>query len=348
MKSLTINNLSYYLGRNEILKNINFNLHNGEILSIIGPSGSGKTTILRLLAGLLKPSEGEIILANRTISCKNNILPTGDRNIGLMFQEDVLFPHLTVYNNIAFGLHRLKEKNKSDLINKYIKKFELTHRKNFYPENLSGGEKQRVSLARILITNPKILLMDEPFSSLDNKLRWNICNYTMSVLKEKKISVIFVTHDVKEALRVSDRVMVVKDGRLVQIEKPERIYKRPKNKFVAKLFGEVNELEQKANSFGQLRTPFGLVCCKKCSNGKKSSKNKLHSYILRPEDIILGKKGIPGIIVDKFFLGSSWEYNVMLKNKSYIFKVSPCKENYRKQQSIGLSINLDNILIFQE
>ena len=232
--------------------------------------------------------------------------------------------------------------------NTYLEKFELQDRKNYYPDNLSGGEKQRVSLARILITNPKILLMDEPFSNLDNKLRWDICNYTMSVLKEKNMSVIFVTHDVREALRVSDRVMVINKGKLVQIDTPEKIYNKPKSKFVAKLLGEVNEINQNSNNLGQVKTPFGLVNCKKCTNGNKSCKNKKHCCILRPEDITLGKTGIKGVVKEKYFLGSSWEYKILLEDKKQILKVTSCKESYSKNQIVSLSVNLDNILIFEE
>ncbi len=331
-----------------LVSNISFDLKKGEVLSIVGPSGAGKSTILRLLAGFLKPSEGKIVLSKKTISNNKYLIPTGDRDIGLMFQEEVLFPHLTVFKNIGFGLNKLKVKNKNKLIETYLEKFELSHRKNYYPENLSGGEKQRVSLARILITNPKILLMDEPFSSLDNKLRWSICNYTMSVLKEKKMSVIFVTHDVKEALRVSDRVMVIKEGKLIQIDKPEIIYKKPISKFVAKLFGEVNEFKEISNSLGQLNTPFGLIYCKKCKKEKYNCKNKKHFCLLRPEDIILGKGEIKGIVKEKYFLGSSWEYNILLKKPKQLLKVFPCKDIFFKNQNVNLSVNLEDILIFGE
>ncbi len=351
MKYLRIKNLSYIQNSNYLIKNICFDLKKGEILSVVGPSGAGKSTLLRLLAGFIKPTKGEIILSKNIISDKNNIVPTGDRNIGLLFQEEVLFPHLTVYKNIGFGLKKTKTENKKLLIEDYLERFGLTNRKNFYPENLSGGEKQRVSLARTLITNPKILLMDEPFSSLDNKLRCDILNYTMGILKEKNISVIFVTHDIREALKVSDRLMVLKEGRLVQLETPEKIYKNPKSKFVAKLFGEVNELTEFSNNLGEIKTPFGIVNCKKASIEKKECLNKKHAYIIRPEDICLKEdalEGIKGIIKDKHFLGSGWEYDIFLEREKKMVKASQCKESFRINQNVRITIKLENILIFKE
>ena len=351
MEYLRIKNLSYIQNKNYLIRNICFDLKEGEILSVIGPSGAGKSTILRLIAGFIKPTEGEIMLTKNIISDKNNIVPTGDRNIGLLFQEEVLFPHLTVYENIGFGLKKNRMKNKKHLIEVYLEKFGLTKRKDFYPENLSGGEKQRVSLARTLITNPKILLMDEPFSSLDNKLRYDIFNYTMGLLKEKNISVIFVTHDIKEALKVSDRLMVIKDGKIIQLDTPENIYKKPKSKFVAKLFGEVNELTDVSNNLGEIKTPFGIINCKTFSKEKKEYPNKKYVYIIRPEDICLKEyklEGIKGIIKDKYFLGSCWEYDIFLENEKKIIKVSPCKENFQINMNVRLTFKLENVLIFKE
>ena len=186
MRFLNIKDLKFNVKNKKILENINFHLEKGEILSIIGPSGAGKSSILKLLAGLSQPTYGNITLSNKIISSQNILLPTGDRNIGLMFQEEVLFPHLSVYKNIAFGIEHLKISNKENLIKKYLRKFRLLNLQKSFPEELSSGEKQRVSLARILITKPKVLLMDEPFSNLDKNLRIEICDYTIKILKEKK------------------------------------------------------------------------------------------------------------------------------------------------------------------
>ena len=176
--SLTLNKLS-------IVKDITFSLNKKEVISILGPSGAGKSSILRIIAGLIKPSEGHVYFSDKLISSNKSIVPTGQRNIALMFQEDVLFPHLTVYKNIAFGLERTSFKEKEKKVLHYLKEFGLLEKKNSFPNSLSGGEKQRVALARVLITKPKALLMDEPFASLDINLKKEICNYTLETLKKK-------------------------------------------------------------------------------------------------------------------------------------------------------------------
>ena len=175
--SLTLDNLN-------IVNDITFSLNKKEVISIVGPSGAGKSSILRIIAGLIKPTEGYVYFSNKLISSNRNIVPTGKRNIALMFQEDVLFPHLTVFKNIAFGIERTPYKEKEKKVLHYLKEFSLLEKKNNFPNSLSGGEKQRVALARVLITNPKVLLMDEPFANLDSNLRKEICNYTLETLKK--------------------------------------------------------------------------------------------------------------------------------------------------------------------
>ena len=191
MSLLSVKKLCLRLGKIDILKDITFSLEKGEIISILGPSGSGKSSLLRLIAGLDKPSQGQVSFYKNKISDNKFIKPVGDRNIGLMFQEDVLFPHMNVLKNISFGLENKNISNLEikTLTSRYINKFGLQKNKYKYPNNLSGGEKQRVALARVLVTNPKILLMDEPFSSLDNNLRKDVCEFTINTLRKKNISI---------------------------------------------------------------------------------------------------------------------------------------------------------------
>ena len=207
---LELKDICYKVGFKNILSNISFSLKKGEILTIIGPSGSGKTSILKAVAGLIKPSSGTIIFKKNILSSNKVLIPTGERKIGLMFQEDVLFPHYNVYENIEFGILDKDNKTRKKIVLKLLEVFKLKDVSKLYPDKLSGGEKQRVALARILITKPKILLMDEPFSSLDYHLGKQISEFTIKLLKENQISVIFVTHDVKSAFRVSDKMLIIK------------------------------------------------------------------------------------------------------------------------------------------
>ena len=338
MELLKVKNLNFKSRNKNIISNINFSLNKGEVLSILGPSGSGKSTILKLLAGLFKPHDGTIHLLNNLISSNNTLAPTGERNIGLMFQEEVLFPHLTVYKNIAFGIEKLEDKD--NLINKYLKNFGLVELRNNYPDSLSGGEKQRVSLARILITKPKILLMDEPFSSLDKNLRTDICDYTIKILREKKISVIFVTHDVNEAFRISNRILILKDGNVQQIDAPEKIYNFPESKYTAELVSDINQFSAKSNNLGFINTPFGNIQCK-CSGRK-------HFCLIRPSDLYFSKRGINAKIVDRHFLGSAWEYKVFISNSFPILKIYPSQIFFGDRENIKVSIDLKKVLIFEE
>ncbi len=185
MSIINLEKITLTLNKLDIIKDITFSLNKKEVISIVGPSGAGKSSVLRVIAGLIKPTQGYVYFSNKLISSNKNIIPTGQRNIALMFQEDVLFPHLTVYKNIAFGIENKPHRKKEKIVEHYLKEFSLLEKKNNFPSSLSGGEKQRVALARVLITKPRALLMDEPFSNLDSNLRKDICNYTLETLKKK-------------------------------------------------------------------------------------------------------------------------------------------------------------------
>jgi ABC-type Fe3+/spermidine/putrescine transport system ATPase subunit len=345
MSLLKVSNLSLEINNSKILENISFSLENNEVLSILGPSGSGKSSILRLIAGLIKPNKGDITFLEKVISSKNKIVPTGERNIGLMFQEDVLFPHLNVFKNIAFGL---KSKKNKDLVNSFLYKFGLFEKKDSYPSLLSGGEKQRVSLARVLITNPKILLMDEPFSNLDNNLRKEICDHTIENLKKNKMSVIFVTHDVEEALRVSDKIIILNKGKILQIGSPKSLYRQPITKYVAQLLGSINQFETTSDKQGNLVTPFGEVNCTVCSKETSDCKERKNFCVIRPEHLQISKNGVKAKIVNRYFHGASWAYKVFLRDELPLFNITNCKEELMENEEIMIDVECKNILIFQE
>ena len=251
MSLLNVKKLCLKLGKIDILKDISFSLEKGEIISILGPSGSGKSSLLRLIAGLDNPSQGQISFYKDKISDNKFIKPVGDRNIGL---ENKNISNLEI----------------KALTNRYINKFGLEKNKYKYPNNLSGGEKQRVALARVLVTNPKILLMDEPFSSLDNNLRKDVCEFTINTLRKKNISVLFVTHDVQEAFKISDRIMIIFNGEIKQIDTPEQIYRKPITKFVASFLSDINQVALYSDKKGYLNSPFGKFKCKKFFTDKKN------------------------------------------------------------------------------
>ena len=211
---LEINNLSHgYNENNEFLKNINLDISSGEKVAILGPSGCGKSTLLRLIAGLEKPNTGDIKINGQLVSSNNFLTPPEKRNIGLVVQEKALFPHLSIHANISFGIKKDKEKNTivSDLLNL----FKIEDLKNKYPHEISGGEQQRVALARSLAPNPKFLMLDEPFSALDKNLKESLYEEISEVFSRKNTTILLVTHDNSEAQIMTDRQIKMEQGQLL-------------------------------------------------------------------------------------------------------------------------------------
>ena len=214
-----------------------FALYPGEILSILGPSGSGKTTTLRLIAGFESPDQGEISIRGVEVSGPSAHVPPDRRNVGMVFQEYALFPHKTVAENITFGLHRLVAREREQRLTEVIDLVRLNGLEGRYPHELSGGQQQRVALARTIAPRPIAVLLDEPFSNLDVAMRREMRRELVSILRENSIATIFVTHDREEAFAMADRIGVMRDGRLEQVDAPDVIYHAPATPFVAKMAG---------------------------------------------------------------------------------------------------------------
>ena len=211
---LEISNLSHaYSKDSKSVTGINLNILPGERVSILGPSGCGKSSLLRLIAGLEKPSEGEIKIKGIEVSSKEILVPPEKRNVGLVVQDKALFPHLSVYANICFGIK--KNKTKDDIASELLNLFKIEELKNKYPHEISGGEQQRVALARSLATNPDVLMLDEPFSALDKELKQNIYSEISAVFSEKKSTILLVTHDQNEAELMTERRLIMEKGSFV-------------------------------------------------------------------------------------------------------------------------------------
>lgn len=211
---LEISNLSHaYSKDSKSISGLNLNILPGERVSILGPSGCGKSTLLRLIAGLERPSEGEIKIKGIEVSSKEILVPPEKRNVGLVVQDKALFPHLSVYANICFGIK--KNKTKDDIASELLNLFKIEELKNKYPHEISGGEQQRVALARSLATNPDVLMLDEPFSALDKELKQNIYSEISAVFSEKKSTILLVTHDQNEAELMTERRLIMEKGSFV-------------------------------------------------------------------------------------------------------------------------------------
>ncbi|MBS5002530.1 ABC transporter ATP-binding protein, partial [Holdemania filiformis] len=224
-----------------VLKGVNLDIYENEFVTLLGPSGCGKTTLLRILGGFLEPTEGKIIFDGQDISQ----VPPYKREINTVFQKYALFPHMNVYENIAFGL-KIKKQSKDVIEQKVMRMLSLVGLEGFEKRNvtlLSGGQQQRVAIARALVNEPEVLLLDEPLGALDLKLRKEMQHELKKIQKEVGITFIFVTHDQEEALTMSDKIVVMKDGEIQQIGTPEEIYNEPENEYVARFIGESNIID---------------------------------------------------------------------------------------------------------
>ena len=239
----------------------------GEIVALLGRSGCGKTTLLRIAAGIERQSAGRVLLDGRAVADGGLFEPPETRGIGFVFQDYALFPHLSVADNVAFGLRNLPRAQAKAVALKALGRVGLAHHAGDYPHELSGGEQQRVALARAIAPRPGVLLMDEPFSGLDRRLRDSVREETLAVLHETQATSLLVTHDPEEAMRMADRIALMHLGSLIQIGTPEELYLRPKSLFAARFFSEINELEGVVKA-GSVETALGVASANGHADGR--------------------------------------------------------------------------------
>ena len=249
-EALRFNNISFSYDGERVVDGVSFSVEAGEIVCLLGPSGCGKTTCLRLAAGMERPDDGEISLDGKVVSTATNVAPPETRQIGFLFQEFALFPHLSVLDNICFGLNTLSADKQKARALELLKEVNLTGFADKYPNSLSGGEQQRAALARALAPSPRLMLMDEPFSNLDPQLRDRMRDLTLRLIKHVGTAGLVVTHDAADALRMADRIAVQLDGKILQIDTPENVYRQPAQPEVATMFGNVNFLKADAGTYG--------------------------------------------------------------------------------------------------
>ena len=257
MALLELQNISKGYGNHVAVRDVSLSIGAGELVCLLGPSGCGKSTTLRIASGVDQQTSGRVLIDGKPASDGMLHHPPEKRSIGLMFQDFALFPHLTVRDNVAFGLRRQRRSQRNATAEEYLARVEMKGYADRFPHELSGGEQQRVALARALAPRPRVMLMDEPFSGLDDRLRDEIRDAALSVLKEEGTGVLLVTHDPEEALRMADRIALMRGGSIEQIGAPYHIYNNPKDRSAAAFFSDLNVIHGVVKS-RQTDTPFGL------------------------------------------------------------------------------------------
>ncbi len=316
--------LTKYFGKVEAVKGVSLWIQKGEFFFLLGPSGCGKTTTLRMIAGFERPNSGTIRIGGVEVSP----IPPEKRNTGMVFQNWALFPHKTVFDNIAFGL-RMRKLPKAEIHDKVHKALDLIYLSGFgdrYPEQLSGGQKQRVALARALVIEPSVLLLDEPLSNLDAKIREQMRLEISSLLKRLGMTAIYVTHDQSEALAMADRIAIMEDGLIKQVGTPIDIYERPEGEFVADFIGDSNALIGKIVDMSPPTATFcteeGLSFAVKMEEGLKVGME--HKVFLRPGKIALfadpppGANVLKGLVKHVTYMGFYIRYHVDMESKGVL------------------------------
>ncbi len=263
---ITVENVSHRYGHELVVDNVSLDVAPAEVVCVLGPSGCGKSTMLRIIAGLEELQQGRIIVDGRVVADDTVNVPTEERSASLLFQDFALFPHLTVYENVIFGLTHLSSGTRHARAVEVLEQVGMLEFSDNYPHVLSGGQQQRVALARSRAPRPRMMLMDEPFSNLDVGLRSQVRDLVLHVLKNSTSMTLMVTHDPEEAMFMGDRIAVMNKGRIIQLGTPEELYNGPAVPFVLRLFGEVNQLEGRVED-GHIVTALGRVCAPGLAEG---------------------------------------------------------------------------------
>jgi len=328
MPEVRLENVTKTYGKIVAVKNVSLHVHDKEYFSLIGPSGCGKTTLLRLIAGLVQPDEGKIFIENKLVTH----IPPEDRGIGFVFQTYALFPHMNAWDNVTYGprVKAWEEEKRERIGREMLEMVKLYERADAIPKELSGGMMQRVALARALAADAKLLLLDEPLGALDAKIRFELRYELRKLVKDLGLTAIHVTHDQGEAMAISDRIAVMKKGKILQVGTPQELYMKPKHVFVANFIGESNFLE------GYVVETDDKGCVIELRGGltvnaidKKRSKGERVVLAVRPETLSIEKGHKKGLNcqtghIERFrFEGTDIRYEVRLKNEDVVVIVRP-------------------------
>jgi iron(III) transport system ATP-binding protein len=353
MSLLEVHRVSHAYGKHAVVRDLSFTLAPGEIACLLGSSGCGKTTMLRLIAGFEMPSSGSIRLNGVAIAGEQNHVPAEARRIGMVFQDYALFPHLSVADNIGFGLRQQSAPARRRRVDEMLELIGLASRGERYPHELSGGQQQRVALARAVAPQPHLLLLDEPFSNLDVELRERLSLEVRDILKRAGMAAILVTHDQNEAFAVADMVGIMRGGRVEQWDTPYNLYHRPATRHVAGFIGqgvflpgEVLSRQTVEVELGRLDSDVPMDCgpsCAECARGCRLD------VLLRPDDVIHDDTSdVKAEVIAKAFRGAEFLYTLRLASGAQVLSLVPSHHNHAVGEKIGIRLDVDHVVTFPQ
>ncbi|MFC7199459.1 ABC transporter ATP-binding protein [Halospeciosus flavus] len=337
---LCLDDVTKAYGTETAVTDVSIDIRDGELLTLLGPSGCGKTTTLRLMAGLERPTEGRIELADEPVADETTFVEPEERGVGIVFQDFALFPHLSTRENIAFGLTDADQEETDERVDELLDLVGLSGMGERRPDQLSGGQQQRVALARSLAPEPDILLLDEPFSNLDVRLRVEMREEVRRILKEAGVTAVSVTHDQEEALSISDRVAVMNDGQVEQVGDPEAVFEHPKSRFVASFLGQAGFLSARVSQ-ESIDTTIGSFQPDLLKGLADEYVGAMVDVLVRPDDLRLtpapAENEADGRIVQRQYTGPSFVYHVELANGDVV----RCLHNHAENFDVGQAVHVD-------
>ena len=343
MASVELRSLTKRYGSVAVVDGVSLRVEHGLLVCLLGPSGCGKTTTLRLIAGFIEPSAGQIAVGDRVVSAPGRTLPPERRNMSMIFQSYALWPHMTVAENVAYGL-KLRKLDR-DTIGRKLKAILATTRLEAlaerYPGELSGGQQQRVALARALIVEPEILLLDEPLSNLDANLREEMRFEVRRLHDQYRYTTVYVTHDQSEAMTTADLIAVMNGGRIEQAGSPEDIYDRPRSEFVARFIGSSNILKGRNLDEDRIEfagTPLRCSGARLPSSGETAVSIRQHDIRLMPKAPDATENVVPATVVRQVFLGSTRDYIVQVADGTQLRVVTSAQDNIAQQSPVWLHL----------
>lgn len=345
---LSLSNVSVVYQNVKAVQGVNLVLSVGQIGCLLGPSGCGKTSVLRVIAGFEKVTEGQIKLREQLVCAKHSHVEPEKRRVAVVFQDYALFPHLTVAQNIAFGLDGQSRTKKRDRVTELLLLVGLSGYENRYPHALSGGQQQRIALARALAAKPDLLLLDEPFSSLDAELRDELAKELRGILKHEKTTALMVTHDQHEAFAMADVIGVMNKGRLLQWTDAYALYHRPANRFVASFVGDGVFLPATVDANGKLNSGLGVFPINSASEFKQGDKVV---FLVRPDDIVHDDESETlAKIIDRSFQGSHILYQLELQHVGHakVLCLALSHHDHKLNELIGIRLDLEHLIVFED